>query len=181
MRAERQRETEQRILEAAIELQASKGPARATLSEIASRAGVQRHTLYRHFPDALSLGLAWSELYAERNPPPDPAAWAMVRGQQRLARGLTELYAFYERNEAMLSRVIADAEADDPTRRLFELRLGEHVAQMRVSLADALPRRKAARAALDLALDFRTWRRLRSSGLSQRAAVDTMVRALLAQ
>ena len=180
-RAERQDRTRQRIVEATIELHASKGPARTTLSDIARRAGVQRHTLYRHFPDALSLGLACSGLYAERNPLPDPRPWLALAGEERLRRGIGELYHYYERNEPMLSRVTADTETHALTRQMSELRFGEAMAAIHAALATVLPRRKAARATLDLALEFRTWQRLRRSGLSTRAAIDTVVRALLVQ
>ena len=59
-RAERQDETRHRIVEAAVALHTTVGPARTTVSAIAERAGVQRHTFYRHFPDERSLGLACS-------------------------------------------------------------------------------------------------------------------------
>lgn len=180
-RAESQRRTRQRIVEAAIELHAIKGPAQTTLSEVARRAGVQRHTLYRHFPDSPSLALACSGLYAQRNPMPDVKPWLALQGEQRLRRGLSDLYEFYEQNQQMLSRVIADAESDEPTRRLMQLRFGEQISHAQQALAQALPARKAARAALALALDFHTWQRLRRSGLARKACVDTMVRALLAQ
>ena len=49
-RAERQKETRRRITEAAVELHKSVGPARTTVSAIAEKAGVQRHTYYAHFP-----------------------------------------------------------------------------------------------------------------------------------
>lgn len=49
-RAERQDETRRRIVEAAIELHQTIGPAATTVSEIAQRAGVGRVTVYRHFP-----------------------------------------------------------------------------------------------------------------------------------
>jgi hypothetical protein len=48
-------------------------------------------------------------------------------------------------------------------------------------LAQVLPRRKRALAALGLALDFRTFKRLRASGLSVHEAAETMVRALRCQ
>ena len=54
-RARRQAETRQRIVEAAVDLHGTLGPARTTISAIAERAGVQRLTVYRHFPDELSL------------------------------------------------------------------------------------------------------------------------------
>ena len=49
-RAQSQAETRQRIVEATVELHDSVGPARTTISAIAERAGVQRLTVYRHFP-----------------------------------------------------------------------------------------------------------------------------------
>ena len=77
-RAERQEETRRRIVEAAIQLHRTKGPARTTFSDIAALAGVQRHTLYRYFPDERAMGLACSGLHFELNPPPDPAAWEAI-------------------------------------------------------------------------------------------------------
>ena len=180
-RAEGQRETRRRIVDAAIELHATKGPARTSLSEVARRAGVQRHTVYRHFPDERALGLACSGHYAERNPPPDVERWLEVEGEQRLRRGLSDLYSFYERNAQMLSHVIADSEIDDLTRELTELRFGSFQARTHEILSAVLPRRRTARAALELALDFRTWQRLHRSGLATPAAANAMVRALLAQ
>ncbi len=181
-RAERQAETRRRIVEAAIELHRTKGPARTTLSDVARLAGVQRHTLYRHFPDERALGLACSGLYSEQNPPPDPEPWRVLDGEERLRRGLTELYAYFERNEAMMASVLRDAEVHPLTRELVELRRRPPTERIRAALAEGLPRRKRVQAALELALDFRTWRQLvRTSGVSTADAVETMVRALRCQ
>src|SRR5437016_688388 len=88
-RAERQQETRRRIVEATIELHRTKGPARTTMSDVARLAGVQRHTLYRHFPDERELGLACSGLHFETHPPPDAEAWReIVDPGDRLRRGL---------------------------------------------------------------------------------------------
>ena len=54
-RAERYQETRQRIVEATLELHRTAGPARTTITEIAKKAGVERQTVYNHFPDPLSL------------------------------------------------------------------------------------------------------------------------------
>ena len=43
-RAERMQQTRQRITQATVELHQSVGPARTTVSAIAQKAGVQRHT-----------------------------------------------------------------------------------------------------------------------------------------
>ena len=50
-RAERQQETRRRITEATVALHGEVGPAATQISEIARRAGVQRLTVYNHFPD----------------------------------------------------------------------------------------------------------------------------------
>ena len=77
-RAERQEETRRRIVEAAVDLHGTIGPARTSVSAIAERAGVQRHTYYRHFPDERTLGMACSGLHFERNPLPDPEPWREI-------------------------------------------------------------------------------------------------------
>src|SRR5438093_7923993 len=92
-RAERQHETRRRIVEAAIELHRTKGPARTTVSDIARLAGVQRHTFYRHFPDERALGLACSGTFLELNPPPDGTTWRAIGDpEERLRAALSELY-----------------------------------------------------------------------------------------
>src|SRR5215468_3236214 len=74
-RAEQQADTRRRIVEAAVELHGSVGPARTTVSMVAERAGVQRHTFYAHFPDERSLLTACSGLSLERDPLPDAKSW----------------------------------------------------------------------------------------------------------
>ena len=57
-RAERQADTRRRIVEATVALHTSVVPARTTISAIAERAGVERHTVYAHFPDEHRLHAA---------------------------------------------------------------------------------------------------------------------------
>ncbi len=79
-------ETRLRITEAAVELHGTIGPARTTLSAVAERAGVQRHTVYRHFPTEADLFAACSGHYFTANPWPDPEPWRTISDpQQRLA------------------------------------------------------------------------------------------------
>jgi AcrR family transcriptional regulator len=174
-RAERQEETRRRIVEAAIQLHRTKGPARTTFSDIAALAGVQRHTLYRHFPDERQMSLACSGHHFELNPPPDPAAWGGIGDpRERLRVGLDGLYSWYERNEDMFACVFRDAEVDPLTREMFELRGAEPMSRIRAALTDGLGKGKRRQAALDLALDFHAWRRLRSSGLGAGEAAELM-------
>jgi AcrR family transcriptional regulator len=180
-RAELQEETRRRIVEAAVDLHRTKGPARTSLSEVARRAGVQRNTLYRHFSDERELFMACSGLYMELNPPPDPIGWlALAEPADRLRRGLTELYAFYERTEDMLASILRDSEIDPLTREMFELRAGGTMMEIRRVLGEPLQSRRAV-AALDVAIDFHAWQSLAASGLSRDEAVETMITAVLAQ
>src|SRR5918995_7197902 len=77
-RAEQQAETRQRIVEAMVALHREVGPARTTISAIAERAGVERLTVYRHFPDEYSMFEACTSHYATEVPGPDPTAWADI-------------------------------------------------------------------------------------------------------
>src|SRR6266540_3681558 len=174
-RAERQEETRRRIVEAAIELHRTKGPARTSLSDIARLAGVQRHTLYRHFPDEREIGLACSGLFFELNPPPDPERWREIADMgERLRTGLGDVYAWYEQAEDMFACVLRDAEVHPLTRELHQLRGAEPMSRIRGTLASGLRKGKRVQAALDLALDFHAWRRLRASGLDPGEAARLM-------
>lgn len=178
-RAAQQAETRQRIVEAAVELHGSIGPARTTVSDVADLAGVQRHTFYAHFPDERSLHLACSGLAFERDPFPDAAAWQSIDdGRERLRIGLRAVYDWYERNAALCACVLHDAEHHALTREISDLRFGPPTAACREMLGAKLTARQ--RALLRLALSFFTWRTLtHESGLKQGAAVTAMTEAVL--
>ena len=177
-RAEQQAETRRRIVEAAVDLHGSIGPALTTISMVAERAGVQRHTLYAHFPDERSLVLACSGLSLERDPLPDAEAWRGIEDRrERLRVGLRAIYDWYERNADLAACVLRDAEYHALTREITELRFGPPMAAYHEVLGRKLGAKQ--RAVLGLALSFFTWRTLvRESGLKQGAAVDAMVQAI---
>lgn len=177
-RAELQAQTRQRIVEAAVDLHCSVGPALTTFSRVAERAGVQRHTLYAHFPDERSLQLACSALTLERDPLPDADAWRAIEGQrERLRTGLTAIYSWYARNAALAACVLRDAEHHALTKEIAEIRLGPFLKAYREVLGSKLSARQ--RTMLRLALSFFTWRTLtRDGGLKSGAAAETMVHAI---
>lgn len=179
-RAEQQAETRRRIVEAAVDLHATVGPAMTTVSMVAERAGVQRHTLYAHFPEERDLFLACSGLAVERDPMPDADAWRGAADVgERLRIGLSEIYAWYARNAGLLACGLRDAEYHPLTREMVELRSGPQSMAYREVLSAGL-RTEDERAALGLALSYFTWRTLvRENGLDPAAAVDIMVRAVL--
>jgi AcrR family transcriptional regulator len=177
-RAEQQAETRLRIVEAAVGLHGQLGPAHTTLSMVAERAGVQRHTLYAHFPDERSLLMACSGLTMERDPLPDASAWRSIPGRnERLCSGLAALYAWYERNADLAGCVLRDAEFHVLTREISELRWGPFMAAYEEVLGAKLNARQ--RAMLRLALSYFTWRSLaRDGGLKSAAAARAMARAI---
>jgi AcrR family transcriptional regulator len=158
-------------------------PTHTSVSAIAERAGVQRQTYYRYFPDERSVFRACTGLYMERNPLPDPRVWRTIADpNERLRKGLTELYDYYAANEPMLTNVTRDASVHAGTREMVTAFVAPAMADLRDALAEGLQRESGTPhliAALDLVLDFNTWRLLvRGSGLSQEDAVE-LVAAML--
>ena len=176
-RAQQQADTRQRIVEAAVNLHSTVGPAATTVSMIAERAGVQRHTVYAHFPDDRSLFLACSAFSVERAPLPDAAPWrAIADPEARLRTGLGKLYDWYARNEGLAGCVLRDSETHALTKEVADLRIGPSMQSYSDVLGAGFDARQ--RAILQLALSFASWRTLRDSGLSQAEMVETMVQAV---
>src|SRR5918999_1011525 len=95
VRARREEETRRRITEATVELHREVGPSNTTISAIAERAGVQRLTVYRHFPDEAALFGACSAHWRAEHPVPDPRPWAAIGDpEERLRTALGEIYAY---------------------------------------------------------------------------------------
>jgi AcrR family transcriptional regulator len=183
-RAERQRQTRRRIVETTVELHRTLGPANTTVSEIAKRAGVNRLTVYNHFPDVTDLLKACSRSWTERHPAPDPSPWAKIGDPQwRLRTALRELYGFYARTEPMRGNVLRDAETMPELAALLEGSVVPYLGAVRDLLAEGWEvgddRRKRLLATIKLAIDFHTWRSLeRESGLSREEAVEIMLEAV---
>jgi AcrR family transcriptional regulator len=180
-RAELEDETRLRITEATMHLHEEIGPAKTTVSAIADRAGVQRATVYRHFPDDEALIGACSAHWMSLNPFPDIGAWASIDDvDERLRSGLAEMYDWYAHTETMVERLLRDRAAVPP----IDQRLGARDAYLDAA-ADVLlrgrpergARRRQARAAIAHALEFETWRSLvRRQGLDRDDAIELMTR-----
>jgi AcrR family transcriptional regulator len=183
-RAAKELQTRQRIVEAALALHGTVGPARTTISAIAERAEVRRATVYRHFPDERALFMGCSGAWRERNPLPDPAAWAEIEDPAaRLDAALDAMYGWYEQAEPMLSSVLRDVDAMPVVAELQAARLA-YLARVEDGLAPGWGVRGRAarrlRGAIGLALDFFAWRTLNERGLSRADAVTVMSSAVRA-
>ena len=179
-RAEQEQRTRERITEAAVKLHGTIGPARTTVSGVAKEAGVERATVYRHFPTEETLFAACSAHYWAANPPPDPATWSDISDPTaRLRRALGEIYGFYGRTEPMLERTSRDAPVVEAMARPRAAFL-DYLGAVAASIAEGRPERGRARrlveAAIGHALSFSTWQSLvRQQGLDDAGAIDLMV------
>jgi AcrR family transcriptional regulator len=178
-RAEAQAATRQRIVEAIVALHQEVGPAQTTITSIAERAGVERLTVYRHFPDELSQFIACSAHWSEMHPAPDPERWAAIGdAEQRLRAAIGDLYGFYRRGQPMLRMIMRDVpELPDLQKvvRPFEEYL-KGVASLLLEPGKRHGRQQ--RAAVGHAIQFSTWQSLSQQGLGDAEAVDLMVRAV---
>jgi AcrR family transcriptional regulator len=176
-RADSQAETRQRIVEAAIHLHETLGPARTTITAIAEHAGVGRLTVYRHFPEETDLFAACSGAYWACNPAPDPGRWSAIADPyERLRTALEESYAYHRQTAPMISRALADV-GDQPHMIPYH----QHWQQAADVVASAWKNlrghaRAANRAAIGHALSFSTWQSLTSDqGLTDQEAIELMI------
>jgi AcrR family transcriptional regulator len=183
-RARKQAETRQRIVEATVALHEDVGPARTTVAEIARRAGVQRLTVYNHFPDERELFGACSAHFTAQRPPPDPRAWAAIPDPEaRVRTALEELHAWYGERRAMLSNVERDSPLLPALHEVVSAGRAPWMDAIRAILAagwDARGgRRRRLLAAIGLATSFAAWQRLvEDEGLPAEDAVEVLAGAV---
>lgn len=179
-RADSQTATRARIVEATVELHDTVGPAQTTISAIAQRAGVQRLTVYRHFPDERTLFEACAGHWAAQNPLPDPSEWATLNDpEERLQTALLEIYAFFRRTEGMTGNLLRDL-PDSPVLQ----EVATPFIQYWETVGEVLNRgwnarglkRKLLRAIIGHAVEFETWHSLtHRQQLDDITAARTMV------
>ena len=156
------------------------GPAKTTVSAVAERAGVQRATVYRHFPDDAALIGACSAHWISLNPPPDLGAWTAIDDvDRRLRTALSETYAYYERTESMvelLNRDRLSVPALDEKLRGRDRYVAAAIETLLRGRPERGSRRRRTRAAIAHALEFETWQSLvRRQGLDRDDAIELMM------
>jgi len=177
-RAESQEATRRRIVEATVRLHESPGPKHTTISAIAEAAGVQRLTVYRHFPDDTVLFQACSSTWRERNPPPDSALWSSVAdGLDRIGVALKALYRYYAGTAGMwtsLYRDLDEVAALKPSMGGFATYL-DGVADGLARHADPHGDNRDLAVTLRHAVQFSTWTSLDRIGLGDAAKAELAV------
>ena len=170
--------TRQRITEAAYELHSTIGPAQTSISAVADRAGVQRHTVYHHFPDMTSLMRACTAHGMLVTGIPEAASWRAIEDPTtRLGHALGELYGYYGANARMLGNVVRDMPLMahiGGTEAFIEHMTGLFSA-LAEGWADAPATQRLRMAAIGHAMAYETWRSLTDRGLSDPEASELMV------
>ena len=172
-------DTRQRIVEAVVDLHEEIGPVATTVTAIAERAGVQRLTVYRHFPDDRALLGACSSHWFEDHPLPDPATWTGIGDPRvRLETALTGLFDFFRGGAPMLASILRD-ESEMPELAEVMKPLWAYMREVTGGLSAgwgvSSNSQRLVRAAVGHALGFFTWRFLTDHGLSDTEAVELMV------
>ena len=181
-RAEQVDQTRQRIVEAAVALHGSVGPAATTIAAIAEKAGVTRLTVYRHFPDETALLNTCSAHWRSQQQPPGPSAWAQIDDPaRRLRAGLADLYRHYRAGAGMLAHIHRDfAALPDELQRRWRDEADRHCDLLAAPFAGDPSQRRLIRAVIGHAASFGTWHSLcLDQGLADQQAVDVMTSAVL--
>ena len=184
-RARSEAETRQRIVDAAIAMHQSKGNA-ATITEIARLADVGRVTLYRHFPDELSLLSACTSHYMKEHPLPEVETWAGIEDPlQRLRKGLADVFA-YHRNNVRMMTAAEHAVAENPILAQLLEPMTEYwttaIDRLAAGLIEGASSPDYIRSTIALAVSLPTWRLLAlDQGLSDDACVEMFATIIACQ
>ncbi len=176
-RAESQAETRQRIVEAAVALHEKLGPAHTPMSAIAERAGVQRLTLYRHFPDDAAMFAACTAHWSALHPLPEASLWDGIKDPAaRTAAALAAHYDYYADTQRMWAVAYRDVGLVKPIQPVLA-QVDDHLAELAQELAGAFGRKgtvhRSLAATLQHALSYASWVSLEGRGF------DTAAKAAL--
>ena len=173
LRADKQQQTRERIVDAAMALHEELGPAATTISALAERAGVQRLTVYRHFENDEELFGACTSKWLGLHPPPDLSKFENENPAARTHTFLLELFRYYRQTEKMWSGAYQDVKkvpALAEPMKGFDNYLAGITKELAADWAQRKP--KLLQATLGHAVRFTTWRSLAEQRLSDKAMSD---------
>jgi AcrR family transcriptional regulator len=178
-RAEQQANTRERIVDAAVALHEELGPARTSIKAIAEKAGVQRLTVYRYFPDEFALFEACTGHWLNSHPPPDFSEWDEIsQPEERSHTALLAFYRYYRGTETMLAGAYRDLDAVEAMQKPMSgieayLDLVRDDLLIRWNIKDEGKQQLSL--TLRHGLRFSTWRALKDENLSDREIVDLVM------
>jgi AcrR family transcriptional regulator len=164
-RARGQARTHDRIVAATEALHREVGPARTTVAEIARRAGVQRLTVYKHFPTSSELFAACQHWFLSGHPPPN----LLPADGGTLEDALEALYAWFRANRQMEHHIERDRRLLPELDQLLRAGADRNFDAVAAAWAGPGPAQHLVR----LALNFSTWELLAGRG-----AADDEIAAL---
>lgn len=178
-RAVQQEETRTRIVKATVALHEQLGPANTSIKAVAEKAGVQRLTVYRHFPDEESLFQACSSAYFKENPPPDISHWADVTDAAKRSHTAISAFNHYYRHTAgMWKSIYRDIDKVESLKR----QMAEFEGYLHMVSDDLLTtwqlrgtKKKQCLFTLRHCLKFTTWKSLMEENLQDKQITELMM------
>lgn len=175
-RAEQESQTRDRIVEALVTLHQEVGPASTTVKAVAEKAGVQRLTVYRYFPDETAMLDACSSHWWNLNPPPDPSSWTDIgKPDERCLTAIAAFFHYYRRTEQMwtkLYRDMDDVKALKDIMKQFEGLLDNMRDELVAAWKVKGKRKQQLSATIRHCLTFSTWQSLSNQNLSDKQMLD---------
>ena len=174
--------TRDQILDAALALHEEVGFAATTIAAIADRAGVQRLTVYRHFPDDRLLVDSCAARWRASHPAPADSWSAIADPRQRVRIALDALYGYYATAAPTLAQLLRERERIPLVGSWLESH-DRLIANLRDGLGEGWGLSGRPRAWLDAfvahALSVDSWRSLvQDAGLSPADAARLMARSV---
>lgn len=179
-RAQNQERTREKIVAATASLHGSVGPKNTSISAVAEKAGVQRHTVYRHFPTEESLFLACTSHWLDENPPPDPDGWKNEENAgRRTAEALRAIYGYYRRTSSMWRLVYRDIDQVPAMRGPLDA-FHDYLRSIRDDLVGHWQpdgrKSRSVRTTVGHLLSFSTWESLNRQKIDDPQMVDLVLR-----
>ena len=173
--------TRRRIIEATFELHNEKGVVATSIQDIAARADVAPHTVYRYFPTIDELVGACGQHVMAILDPPGPGIFVGIDDRAARIRMLvTQMFAMYERGARQIEvarcqqhEIDALAGAVNAWGQHQESLVREVLRPFRVSAAQ--------RQAISALTDFYVWKAFADRGISTQRAAATVADTALAQ
>lgn len=178
-RAKNEQLTRERIIEAAMALHEELGPALTSIKAVAERAGVQRLTVYRHFPDEMKLFSACTSQWLTLHPLPEIDHWRDIDDPgEKTRKVVLAFYRYYRQTERMWHvayRDVDEVEALQAPMAEIEKYLDTVSRELVIAWQPSQAEKKTLSPTLRHGLRFSTWQSLGKEKLSDSKMVELVM------